>query len=241
MNTVIILAGGTGVRVGAGVPKQFIEVAGRPVIAYTLDIYEAHPLIDNIEIVCHKDWIAEAQRIVEEEGFSKVKWICEGGATFQESTMNGIFHLKGKIAPDDLVLLTFGAAPLTPPADVDDAIRVCKLRGNAISSKDLDLCTCIKDDEESTTQNILRETMKGFASPWAFVYHDVLEAYETAVANNMLEDLEPHTTSLYFALGKRLWFSQCTSPQVKITEAADLDTFEGHVLLRQKRQQELMQ
>ena len=235
MNIAIILAGGTGVRVGAKVPKQFVEVQGRPVIAYTLDIYQAHAQVDAIEIVCHADWIDHARQIVEQEGFSKVRWFCEGGATFQESTMKGILHLKGKASPNDMVLITFGAAPLTPAGDVDDAIRVCKLHGNAISSKDIDLCTCIKDDEESTTQNILRETLKGFASPWAFVYEDVLGAYEEALAKDMLDNLEPHTTSLYFALGKRLWFSQCTSPQVKITDKADLDTFEGHVLLRQQR------
>lgn len=237
MNIAVILAGGTGVRVGAKVPKQFIEVLGRPVISYTLDIYQSHPEIDAVEIVCHADWVGNVERIVSDEGFDKVRWICTGGSTFQESTMNGIFHLKGKVDPQDIVAVTFAAAPLTPPDDISDSIRVCKLRGNAISSKDIDLCTCIKDDEESTTQNILRETMKGFASPWTFVFEDVLCAYEEALARGMLDGLEPHTTSLYFALGKRLWFSQCTTPQVKITDSADLDTFEGHLLLRQKRTQ----
>ena len=51
----------------------------------------------------------------------------------------------------------------------------------------------------------------------------------------MLKELEPHTTSLYLALGKRLWFSKSTSAQCKITRKADLDVFEGHLLLEQYR------
>ena len=93
----------------------------------------------------------------------------------------------------------------------------------------------IKDDDYSTTQNIIRETMKGFANPWTFNYGEVLDAYETAIEKDMLKDLEPHTTSLYFALGKRLWFSQCNSANVKVTTKQDLDIFEGHLLLMKKR------
>ena len=77
--------------------------------------------------------------------------------------------------------------------------------------------------------------MKGFANPWTFNYGEVLDAYETAIEKDMLKDLEPHTTSLYFALGKRLWFSQCTSANVKVTTKQDLDIFEGHLLLMKKR------
>lgn len=65
--------------------------------------------------------------------------------------MNGIFNLKGKISKDDIVVISFGVAPMTPQEDIDDSIRVCKKHGNAIASADIDLCTCIKDDEYSTT------------------------------------------------------------------------------------------
>ena len=143
--------------------------------------------------------------------------------------------LKDKASKDDIVVISFGVSPMTPQEDIDDSIRVCKEHGNAIASKDIDLCTCIKDDEYSSTQNIIRETLKGFANPWTFNYGEVLEAYEYAIEHDMLKDLEPHTTSLYFALGKRLWFSQCTSPSVTVTTKQDLDLFEGHLLLKDKR------
>lgn len=231
----VILAGGTGTRVGANVPKQFILFNEKPMLAYTVDIFQQNPNIDAIEIVCHKDWMNYVKEMIEKYGHTKVRWITNGGATFQESTVNGILNLKGEASTDDIVVISFGVSPMTPQEDIDDSIRVCREHGNGIASKDIDLCTCIKDDDESTTQNIIRETMKGFANPWTFNFGEVLEVYETAIEKNMLKDLEPHTTSLYFALGKRLWFSQCTSANVKVTTKQDLDIFEGYLLLQEKR------
>lgn len=235
MNIAVILAGGTGTRVGAKMPKQFILFNEKPILAYTVDLFQQNPNIDAIEIVCHRDWIDYVNEMVRKYGYSKVRWITNGGNTFQESTVNGVLNLKGKASEDDIVVISFGVSPMTPQEDIDDSIRVCREHGNAIASKDIDLCTCIKDDEFSTTQNIIRETMKGFANPWTFKYGEVLEAYEYAIEHDMLKDLEPHTTSLYLALGKRLWFSQCTSPSVKVTTKQDLDMFEGYLLLKEKR------
>lgn len=238
MNIAVILAGGTGTRVGAGVPKQFIKIMSKPILAYTLEIFQKNENIDAIEVVCHKDWVTDVEAICKEYHITKQRWLCTGGATFQESTMNGILNLKGKITEDDIVVISFGVAPMTPQEDINDSIRVCKEHGNAIASADIDLCTCIKDDEFSTTQNIIRETMKGFANPWTFKFGELCDAYEEAVRKDILKDLEPHTTSLYLALGKRLWFSQCTSPQCKITHKTDLDIFEGSLLLKEKREKE---
>ena len=235
MNIAIILAGGTGTRVGAKMPKQFILFNDKPILAYTVDLFQQNPNIDAIEIVCHHDWIEYVTDMIKKYDQTKVRWITNGGDTFQESTVNGILNLKDKASKDDIVVISFGVSPMTPQEDIDDSIRVCKEHGNAIASKDIDLCTCIKDDEYSSTQNIIRETLKGFANPWTFNYGEVLETYEYAIEHDMLKDLEPHTTSLYFALGKRLWFSQCTSPSVKVTTKQDLDLFEGHLLLKDKR------
>lgn len=93
-NIVIILAGGVGSRTGLDWPKQFVEVLGRPILAYTCDIFQKNQEIDAIEIVCHRDWIDYCKNMVKENDISKVKWIVEGGETFQYSVMNGIKHLE---------------------------------------------------------------------------------------------------------------------------------------------------
>ena len=210
----------------------------KPILAYTLEIFQKDDCIDAIEIVCHQDWLQEVENICASYKISKKKWICIGGATFQESTMNGIMNLKGKIDDEDIVVISFGVSPMTPQEDIDESIRVCKEHGNAIAAVDIDLCTCIKDDENSSTQNIIRETLKGFVNPWTFKFGELYRAYEEAVEKDILKDLEPHTTSLYFALGKRIWFSKSTSAQCKITHKGDLDIFEGYLLLKEKRERE---
>lgn len=92
MIVAVVLAGGVGSRVGAGRPKQFVEILGKPVIAYTLDIFQRNPNVDAIEVVCHKDWREYLDKTIAKNNFTKVKWIVDGGATFQESCMNGINH-----------------------------------------------------------------------------------------------------------------------------------------------------
>lgn len=238
MNIGVILAGGTGTRVGADIPKQFIKVLDKPILAYTLDNFQNDDLIDAIEVVCHKDWVNEVQLICDKYGITKLKWLTTGGGTFQESTLNGIYNLRDKIGPEDIVVVSFGVSPFTLPDIIDDSIRVAREHGNAISAEDSPLCTCIKDDEQGTTQNLIRETIKGFSNPWTFRYGELVEAYDEVIRRGILNDLEPHTTSVYLALGKRLWFSKSSGYNFKITLKEDLDKFEGLLLLKQKREAE---
>ncbi len=237
MNVAIILAGGIGTRVGANIPKQFIEINGKPILAYTLEIFEENSNIDAIEVVCHKDWIKKVEEIIEVSHFKKIKWIIEGGQTFQDSVKKGVFNLKEKISSEDTVVISFGASPMTPQEDINDSIRVCKKYGNGISSADIELCTCVKENEFSTTKNLIRENIKGFANPWTFNFGELCNVYERAIELGILEKIEPHTTSLYLALGKRLWFSKSTSSLIKITKKSDLEMFEAFLLLKEKRRE----
>lgn len=236
MNIAIILSGGTGMRVGANIPKQFIKVQGKPILAYTLENFQNDPEIDEIEIVCHKDWTQNVRDICRKYDIAKLRWLTNGGATFQKSTLNGIFNLRDKISRDDIVVIAFGVSPLCTEDIINDSIRVAKKYGNGISAEDSPLCTCIKDDEYSTTQNLIRETIKGFSSPWTFRYGELLDAYDEAIRKGILDKIEPHTTSVYLALGKRLWFSKSSGYNFKITVKEDLDKFEGLLMLKDQRE-----
>ena len=111
MNVAVILAGGVGNRVGAGIPKQFIEVLGKPILAYTIDPFEKHPDVDAVLVVCVKPYIDYIWELKEKYSFKKLIWVAEGGATFQESMINGVDFLKERISRDDTVLFHFGASP----------------------------------------------------------------------------------------------------------------------------------
>ena len=84
-NIAIIFAGGSGARMGSGMPKQFLEVAGKPIIIHTLDLFEEHDMIDKIYIACKEEYIKYLKRLIEKNLIRKVAGIVPGGTTGQDS------------------------------------------------------------------------------------------------------------------------------------------------------------
>ena len=100
-NYVILLAGGVGKRMGSDIPKQFLEVDGKPISVYSIENFQRNPQIEKIVVVCVMDWIDTTWELVKKYSLTKVEWIIEGGSTGHESIRNGVFFLKDKIDPDD--------------------------------------------------------------------------------------------------------------------------------------------
>lgn len=242
MNIAVILAGGVGKRVGAGIPKQFIEILGKPVLAYTIETFNRHYDVDAILIVCVKPYVDYVWKLKELYGFDKLVWVTEGGATFQESVMNGMNFLRDKVDRDDTVLFHFGASPFVTDDVIADVIRVCKEVGtNAISTTDYYLLSGEKKSKESvlasgnyTEKYIDRDTIAVMNSPHAFQYGFLVDMYQEAVETGVIDTVEPHTTTLMYALGRRIYFSRGSQTNIKITTKDDLDLFEGFVLQQQR-------
>ena len=238
MNIAVILAGGVGSRVGAGMPKQFVKILGKPVIVYTIEAFQKHEDIDAIEVVCVKSHIDYMKELVDTYGLSKVKWITEGGADFQGSVLNGINNLQVKCSEDDIVLVHFGASPFVEGDIIADAVRVCKIKGNAISTTPFYLLSGVKDDDEKTTKWIDRDTIACMNSPHAFRYGYIRDIYKRAVETGVIKEVEPHTTTLMYKMGETIYFSKGSQSNIKITTKEDLDLFEGYVLMKQRHAQE---
>lgn len=236
MNTVLMLAGGVGARMGANIPKQFIRIKGKPIIAYTLDILEKNENIDAIEIVCVHGFENLLNSIIDEYGIKKVKWICEGGATFSMSVYNGLKNLRDVLKPDDLLMIHMSVAPFIGDDIIDDAIRVAKEKGNSISENPCYLCMGSHDTDEYSTKSVLRETITGLNTPQTFHFGELIGLYDKAEAEGILEDLEPHTTSVYYHYGKPLYFSKGSQLNIKITNQDDLDLFEAFCIMKEQRQ-----
>ncbi len=238
MNVAVILAGGKGTRVGAGIPKQFIKVQGKPILAYTIETFQNHSEIDAIEVVCIEQYMDDMKEIVQMYHLSKVKWIVQGGEDFQHSVLNGIDNLKQECKNTDIVLIHFGASPFVKDDIITDAIRVCGKRGNAISTTPFYLLSGVKDDDEKSTKWIDRDTVACMNSPHAFKYGVIREIYEEAERKGMIETAEPHTTTLMYMLGKPIFFSKGSQSNIKITTQEDIELFEGYVLLKQRKMSE---
>ena len=241
MNVALILAGGVGNRVGAGIPKQFIEVCGKPVLAYTIEAFENHPEIDAVLVACVKSYMDYMWEMKETYGLHKVKWVCEGGDTFQGSVLNGVRYLEDKINRDDIVLVHFGASPFITGDIISDCIRVCRDKDNAISTTDFYLLpgkkkktTSVSDKENYTDEYVNRDTVAIMNSPHAFNYGFVSDMYKEAIETGVIDTVEPHTTTLMYAMGKKIYFALGSQNNIKITRKEDLDLFEGYVLMKQK-------
>lgn len=225
MISAMILAGGNGTRVGNDRPKQFIEIFGKPILAYTVEIYQNNQNVDKIEIVCHSEWIDYVKNMIREYELSKVEWIVNGGETFQQSVINGMNNLEDKISDDDIVMIHYGAAPLTEPYIIEDSIKVCKKYKMSAS------CTpCYQlmgtNDDGKSIKWVDRDKLVQIACPQSFRYGYLKDIYKRANKEKLLDTIEPHTTSLMYALGDTIYQSYGNQQNIKITTKDDVRFFE---------------
>lgn len=234
MNIAVILAGGVGTRLGADVPKQFVEVLGKPIIVYTLELFQLHSEIDFIEVVCVNDYIELLNRLINKYELTKVKLIVEGGKDFQHSMINGVKGLEGIAKPDDILITSWAASPFIDKETISDNIRVCKEKGNAISAIPAYLLYGkVGDNKEYTTEGLDRETFMVMNAPNSYKYSYIKQMYEEAEEKGLLDQVEPHTTSLMYLMGRTIYFSKGNQTNIKITTKEDLDLFLGYLLAKQ--------
>lgn len=229
MTYVIILAGGVGSRLGADIPKQFVEVLGKPVIAYTMQKYQEHPEIDGIELVCVDGFQDELKKIAENNRITKVIKIVKGGSEYERSIMNGVEGLKSIAKPDDVVMIHWAASPFVTEDIISDNIRICKEKGNAMSACPAYLLYG-KNDGDYSNQNINRDSFKILAAPQSFLYKNIVSIYEEVNRRNLLNKIEAHTTAIMTELGIPIYFSKGSQTNIKITTKEDLKLFTGYVL-----------
>lgn len=234
MNVVIILAGGVGSRVGADVPKQFVKVQGKPVLAYTCEIFQQNERMDVIEIVCHKDWLDYCKEMVNKYSLTKVRWIVEGGDTFQASVINGIRHLEGLLGMEtkltDNVFIQYGGAPFTSQKIVNAVMDMTEERGSAVTATPIYQLLSSRDSDSTSKTCLDRDKYIQIACPYGFRFDYLLDVYKRAEENGLLETVEPHTTSLMYALGDTINYTYGDQSNIKITTAEDIEMFTRWVL-----------
>lgn len=229
MNIAIIIAGGVGNRLGASVPKQFVEVMGKPVIAYTLEQFQNHPEIDAIELVCVDGYQEHLKGIVEKFGITKVITIVKGGSEYERSIMNGVAGIEGIAKPDDIVMIHWSASPFVTKEIITDNIKVCKEKGNAISAS-YSYLLYGTNDGDCANRAINRETFMTLSAPQSFLYKVIVDIYRQVEEKNMFEWCEAHTTAFMTELGIPIYFSKGSHTNIKITTKEDLDLFRGYLL-----------
>ncbi len=228
-NVAIIVAGGVGKRVGADIPKQFIKVFDKPILIYTLEAFEKHPLIDEIEVVCIESWIDELKRYIDFYKLNKIKYITPGGNTVQESIRNGVFNLKLKIDDNDITIIHDGIRPVVDSYVIDDVIKVAKEYGAAATSLPYNEQMFLKYDDKSTIKYIPRETLMRVSTPQAYNYKKIYEAYDKAFKEQIGIYGSSYTNTMWVELGNRLYFSKGSDKNIKITTKDDIKLFKAFI------------
>lgn len=181
-NIGVILAGGSGRRLGSELPKQFIVIAGKTVLAHTLHTFEKHEHIDEIIIVVHKDYIGETAEIVRLEGFQKVKHIVPGGKERYHSTLAALnVYKEEKCNLNHPRRRSPGIVTSQIIDDVIEALESHEACTTAIPSTD----TILQSDTSRQFVNSIpdRSTLFQVQTPQGFHSDILTEAYNKALTD----------------------------------------------------------
>lgn len=231
MTTAIIIAGGVGNRMGQSIPKQFINVYDKPILMYTLEGFEKHPMVDAIEVVCIEGWENVVWSYAKQYNITKLKWIAKGGATGQESIRNGVYNLEDKCSKDDIIIVHDGIRPLVDAEVLTDVIMKAQEFGNAVTSLPYNeqIFVVSKDDESTTTQFIPRETLRRVSTPQAYQFGLLDEKYHEAFEKEIGIYGSHYTNTMMVELGVRLHFAAGSDKNIKLTTKDDLELFKGYL------------
>lgn len=237
MTIAVIIAGGSGSRMGQDIPKQFLNVYDKPVLIYTLEGFQKHPEIEAIEVVCLDGWHDVLWAYAKQYGITKLKWVVSGGKTGQESIRNGVFFLEDKCGKDDIIVIHDGIRPLVEPAVLTDVIVKCRQHGNAVSSMPYNEQIFVIDDEVSTTRYIPRETLRRVATPQAYTFGKLDWAYHKAFDEGIGIYGSAYTNTMMVELGERLYFASGSDKNIKITTKDDMDLFKAYLVMESRKNQ----
>ena len=216
---VLIFAGGAGRRMNArSLPKQFLQVYGKPVIIHTLEHFEYHELVDEIVIVCLKNWIDELKGMLKRFGIRKVTIIVPGGKTGHKSIWEGLKAMRDTTADQDIVLIHDGVRPLINEELIDANIRAVRKYGNAITCEAARESVVMSSNGIDIQQVPNRDFMYVAKAPQSFRFGEVYEAYEQAEKAGYQTIDSSH---LYGIQKRHMHLLHSTRNNMKITEPAD--------------------
>ena len=178
MNVALIFAGGSGTRMGAAVPKQFLEIHGKTVLAHTLSLFQAHPQIDGIWLVVASDQLERARGLAEECGISKLMGLAVGGDSAQASIYNGLVALRAACEPDTVVLIHDGVRPYVERRCITANIAAVGEHGNAVTFTPCYETIVISRDGKTIDALPYRRESYTVQAPQSFRLGDILSAHE---------------------------------------------------------------
>lgn len=230
-NIALLIAGGSGNRMGQSIPKQFLTVNERPVIIYTLEAFQKHPEIDVIAVVCIEGWSAVLQAYANQFNITKLKHIIPGGKNGQDSIRNGVYELEKYYDAKDIVLIHDAIRPLVSAEIISDCIRVTREKGNAITVIPCAEAMIQTENGLESVGSYPRDRLKRTQTPQGFHIGDICDLHRRALKKGITNSVASCT--LKIELGEQVYFSMGSEKNIKLTTVEDIDIFKA--LLTEKR------
>ena len=213
MNTAIIVAAGSGTRFNSEIPKQFVLLAGKPLVVHTIERFEAAESVDSIVLVLANERIAGFELLTEDLSFRKLKDVVPGGATRAESVRNG---LNAVPAATEVVAVHDGARPLVSSKEIDATIEKAAATGAAcLVAPVTDTIKTIRGGKIAATLD--RYQLRRALTPQAFRVDVLRAAFETADLDDSITD----ECFLVEKLGHPIAIVEGSSRNIKITTTED--------------------
>lgn len=227
MNIAVIFAGGVGKRMKTnGIPKQFLEVYGKPILIYTLEKFENNQNIDAIVVSCLEEKMDYCKKLVDKYEITKVRAIVKGGKTGQESIYNGLKAAEQISETDkDIVLIHDGVRPLIDDEIIDNNIKCVKENGSAITCVECKETVVILDDNDNIKDVTDRSRSRLARAPQSFYLKDILDAHRKALEDGKTDVIDSCTLMRMY--GKEVSIVIGKSENLKITTPDDYYMFKA--------------
>lgn len=235
MNIAVIFAGGSGVRMHTKArPKQFLELNGKPIIIYTLELFDNHPMIDSIVVACLEGWIPFLEKMLRKFEINKVIKIVSGGENGQESIYKGLCAAE-EIAngQNTTVLIHDGVRPLITQDTITDNINKVSECGSCI--------TCVPAAEtfivkkgNGTLEIPSRADSLIARAPQSFRLTDILNAHRKSIDEGKMDFIDSCTMMSYY--GYKLGVIIGPVENIKITTPTDFFVFRAMVKVHEDQQ-----
>lgn len=227
MNIALILAGGTGTRLGGDIPKQYVVVEQRMIICYCLAVFGAHPYVDSIQIVAHPDWQDQIHSEMPQNAAAKFRGFSEPGENRQLSIYSGLRDIMKYADAEDIVIVHDAARPLVSEALLSACIDACAVHDGVVPvlpMKD----TVYLGDGSNITSLLDRSTVYAGQAPEAFVLGKYYEANRRLLPDKILH-INGSTEPAIMA-GMDIAMIPGEESNYKITTKADLERFKQQIV-----------
>ena len=237
MNVALILAGGTDARFKMDIPKQFVNVNNRPIIVYTMEIFQKHPDIDEIIVSCLDGWQEMVRVYGKQFNITKLKEIVPGGKDAQESTYRGLNVLKDRMGQGDIVVIHDAIRPMASEGIITRSIQMCRKKGMGVAATNVMDNIMHSGDGEEGYQSIARDKIMKVQTPQAFDFELIWKLHEKALAQGSIGAWD--NSSMVTNLGEKVFFSRGSDLNMKINTTEDVEMFRA--LYRMKHPEENME